>query len=119
MRFFAETVPIFYDLPLNFAQAALGGEMDVPTLDGDFALKVPPGVQNGRIFRIKGKGVAHLNRSGRGDQLVIVHVVTPTSLDGDQKKLFRKLAETLEPATLPKNEKGFFERVKDSFSGRM
>ncbi len=109
---------VIYDLPLNFAQAALGGELEVPTLEGDFSLKIPAGVQHGRIFRIKGAGVTHLHRSSRGDQLVIIYVVTPTQLDKEQKKVFRKLAETLEPATLPKEDKGVFGRMKDSFSGR-
>jgi molecular chaperone DnaJ len=109
---------IIYDLPLNFAQAALGGEVEVPTLDGDQSLKIPSGVQNGKIFRIKGRGAGHLNKSGRGDQLVIVHVVTPTSLDGEQKRLLHELAKTLEPATLPKEGKGFFGKVKETIAGR-
>ncbi|MDD5093299.1 MAG: molecular chaperone DnaJ [Dehalococcoidia bacterium] len=109
---------VIYDLPLNFAQAALGGEVEVPTLDGDFSMKIPPGVQNGKVFRIKGAGAVNLNKSGRADEVVIVHIVTPTSLDGEQKKLFRDLAKTLEPARLPKDEKGFFGKVKDTFAGR-
>ena len=109
---------VIYDLALNFAQAALGGEVDVPTLDGNFTLKIPAGVQNGKIFHIKGRGTAQLNGSGRGDQVIIVHVVTPTSLDGDQKRLFYELAETLEPATLPREEKGFFSKVKGAFANR-
>ena len=113
-----EGADVVYGLPLNFAQAALGCEVEVPTLDGAFSLKIPPGIQHGKVFRIKGRGVAHLNKSARGDQLVIVYVVTPTSLDGDQKKLFRKLAETMGPATLPKDEKGFFGKVKGTFAGR-
>ena len=109
---------MIYDLPLNFAQAALGGEVDVPTLDGDFTLKIPQGVQHGRIFRIKGAGAMQLNKQVRGDQVVVVHVVTPTQLDKEQKELFRKLAQTLEPATLPKDGKGLFERVKSALGGR-
>ena len=111
-------VDTVFDLPLNFAQAALGGEIDVPTLDGYYTLKVPAGVQYGKVFRIKGIGAVRLNKSGRGDQLVVVHVVTPTQLDSDQKKLFRKLSDVLEPAVLPKEDKGFFGRMKDSFTGR-
>ncbi len=107
---------VIFDLPLNFAQAALGGQVDVPTLDGDHSLKIPQGVQNGRQFRLKGKGAAHLRRTGRGDQIVVVHVVTPTQLDKEQKKLFRKLGETLEPAVLPKDDKGFLGKVKKSFA---
>jgi len=109
---------VIYDLPLNFAQAALGGEVDVPTLNGDHTLKIPPGVQHGKVFRIKGMGAVHLNRPGRGDEVIFVHVITPTQLDKDQKELFRKLAQTLEPAKMPKDGKGFFEKVKSAFSGR-
>lgn len=109
---------VIYNLPLNFAQAALGGEIDVPTLDGEHTLKVPAGVQHGKVFRIKGAGAAHLHKSSRGDQLVVVYVVTPSQLDKDQKKLFKKLADSLEPAVLPKEEKGFLGRMKDSFAGR-
>lgn len=106
---------IFYELPVNFAQAALGDEIDIPTLDGDFALKIPSGCQTGRIFRLKEKGVPHLRGRGRGDQLVRVNVVTPEALDGDQKKLFKELAKTLGKARLAHDDKGFFNRVKDTF----
>lgn len=109
---------VIYNLPLNFAQAALGAELDIPTLDGNFNLKIPAGVQNGRLFRIKGSGVVRLNGPGRGDQLVIVHVITPTSMDAKQKRIFHDLANTLGPATLPRGEKGFFGRVKDTFTGQ-
>jgi molecular chaperone DnaJ len=106
---------ILYELPVNFAQAALGDEIDIPTLDGDFALKIPSGCQTGRIFRLKEKGVPHLRGRGRGDQLVRIHVVTPESLDGDQKKLFKDLAKTLGKAKLAPDDKSFFDKVKDTF----
>ncbi len=109
---------VIYDLPLNFAQAALGDEIQVPTLDGDFTLKVPAGVQSGRIFRIKGRGITYLERQGRGDQLVVIHVVTPTSLDERQRAIFQELSETLEPAEVPQESKGFFDRVKGAFGSR-
>lgn len=111
-------VDVIYDLPLNFAQAALGDEVQVPTLDGDFTLKIPAGVQNGRIFRIKGRGITHLERRGRGDQLVVIHVVTPTSLDERQKRLFEELSKTLGPAEMPQESKNFFDKVKDAFGSR-
>ena len=113
-----EGADVLYDLPLNFAEAALGGEVEVPTLDGYFSIKIPAGVQNGQTFRIRGKGVVHLHGSHRGDQIVIVHVVTPTSLDQEQRKLFEELAQVLGPARLPREEKGFFDRMKDIFAGR-
>ncbi|HEY49802.1 MAG TPA: molecular chaperone DnaJ [Dehalococcoidia bacterium] len=108
---------ILYELPINFAQAALGDEIVIPTLDGDFNLKIPAGCPNSKVFRIKDKGVPHLRGSGRGDQLVRVHVVTPQSLTAKQKKLFKDLAKDLEEATLPQEDKGFFDRIKDTFSG--
>lgn len=104
---------ILYDLALNVAQAALGDEVAVPTVDGDFTVKVPAGTQPGKIVRLKGKGVPHLNGGGRGDHLVMVHVVTPHSLTERQRELFRELAKTLGPVQMPKEEKGFFHRLKD------
>ncbi len=109
---------VIYNLPLNFAQAALGGEVDIPTLDGDHTIKVPAGVQNGRIIRLRGKGANHLHRAGRGDQIVIVHVVSPTQLDKEQKQLFRRLSEIMEPAVLPDDDKGLLDRMKSTFGSR-
>ncbi len=108
---------ILYELPINFAQAALGEEVEIPTLDDGFTLKIPAGCQNGRIFRLKEKGVPHLRGHGRGDQLIRVHVVTPESLDDRQKKLFNELAKSLEEATLPHEDKSFFDKIKDTFGG--
>jgi molecular chaperone DnaJ len=87
---------ILYNLPINFAQAALGAEVKVPTLDGETKLKVSPGCQSGTTFRLKNKGIQHLNGHSRGDQLVTVSVFTPESLTREQRQLFEKLAESLE-----------------------
>ncbi len=110
---------IIYELPINFAQAALGDEVQVPTVDGDFKLKIPGGVQSGKIFRLKGQGVPHFRSRGRGDQIVRVHVVTPQRLEEKQRKLLQELAKLLGPATLPdeqgSDEKGLFGRFKDVF----
>ena len=109
---------VIFDLPLNFAQAALGLAIDVPTLDGDFKLKVPAGVQSGKMFRIKGRGITQLNSHRRGDQLVVTHVVTPRTLDDEQRKAFESLAKILRPASLSEDEdKGFMGRVKEAFAG--
>jgi len=108
---------IVYDLPVNFAQAALGDEVEVPTVDGSVMLKVPAGSQHGKVFRLKGRGVPHLRDPGRGDQLVKLYVVTPQSLDAKQKKLFKDLEKTLGKAALPNEEKGFFDKIKGTFSG--
>jgi molecular chaperone DnaJ len=108
---------ILYELPINFAQAALGDEVEIPTLDDGFTLKIPAGCQNGRTFRLKEKGVPHLRGHGRGDQLVRVHVVTPQSLDDKQQRLFKELAKSLGQATLPHEDKSFFDKIKDTFGG--
>jgi molecular chaperone DnaJ len=88
---------IIYEMQANFAQAALGTEMEVPTLDGKIRLKVPAGSQTGQVFRLKNKGIPHLHRRGRGDQYVTLRVVTPDSLTKKQRQLFEELAETLSP----------------------
>ncbi|MDI6815008.1 MAG: molecular chaperone DnaJ [Dehalococcoidales bacterium] len=88
---------ILYELPINFAQAALGAEVEVPTLDGVTKLKVPAGSQTGKLFRLKDKGIPHLNRSGRGDQLVTLFVVTPEKLTEKQRQLLEELANCLDP----------------------
>jgi len=101
-RFFKRNrADIIYDLPLNIAQAALGVEIEVPTVEGKpVVLKVPAGVQSGRILRIKGRGVHVLGSRNRGDELVVVRVVTPSSLDARQKRLLEELAKVL-PAERP------------------
>ncbi|MFA5056165.1 MAG: molecular chaperone DnaJ [Dehalococcoidia bacterium] len=106
---------ILYEVPITFPQAALGDEIEIPTLDGTAPLKIPPGTQSGRVIQLKGKGVPHLRGGGRGDQMVAIYVVTPESLTNEQKKLLSELAKTMGPATMPKKGKGFFNRIKDAF----
>jgi molecular chaperone DnaJ len=89
---------IIADLPINFAQAALGAEVEVPTLYGPTKLKVPSGSQTGRMFRLKDKGVPHLHGNGKGDQMVVIRVTTPESLTKEQRKLFEELSKSLGPA---------------------
>ncbi len=86
-------------LPLNFAQATLGCTVNVPTMDGIYSLKVPPGTHHGRVFRIRERGFPRVNSRGRGDQLVITRLITPEKLDGRQKQLLEELA-----ASLPRSE---------------
>ncbi|MCJ7515319.1 MAG: molecular chaperone DnaJ [Dehalococcoidia bacterium] len=95
---------IFYELPINFAQATLGDDIEVPALDGKVMVKIPAGTQNGKTFRIKGKGVPHLHGRGKGDQLVVARVITPRSIDDDQRRLFEKLAKTLPTAKMPEGD---------------
>jgi len=90
---------ILYELPINFAQAALGEEIRVPSLDGRVDLKMPSGTQNGKTFRFKGKGIPYIDGKGRGDLLVKVSITTPQHLDKNQRHLFEELAKLL-----PRNE---------------
>jgi molecular chaperone DnaJ len=84
---------ILCEMPISVSVAALGGEVEVPTLEGKAALKIPEGTQGGKIFKLKNKGIANLRGYGRGDQLVRVIVETPMHLSGEQKELLRKFAE--------------------------
>ncbi len=110
---------ILYTLPINFAQAALGDEIEVPTVDGKVLLKIPPGTQSGKIFRLRDKGVPHLRGGGRGDQHVYVRVVTPTELSAKERELLEQLrAISKKPnAAHEKGDKGggIFDRVKEVF----
>src|SRR5438094_2430779 len=107
-----------YDLhcsiPVNIAQAALGAEIEIPTLEEPHKLKIPEGSQSGAQLRIRHKGVPHVNGHARGDIVAHLEVKTPTKLTRDQKKLIEQLRETL-PADNQPAEKGIFEKVKDYF----
>jgi molecular chaperone DnaJ len=105
---------LVYELPVNLAQAALGTEVEVPTLDGKTNLKIPAGSQTGQVFKLKGQGIAHLRRGGRGDLLVTLFVVTPDSLTAKQRQLLRELGDSLSPANMPNPKKwqGFWQREK-------
>ena len=111
---------ILYTLPITFAQAALGDEVEVPTVDGKVQLKVPVGTQAGRVFRLKDRGVPHLRGSGRGDQHVLVKVVTPTDLSERERELFEELRHISKKAPQPHEKEksgGIFEKVKEAFGG--
>jgi len=105
---------IWLELDLNIAQAALGDKIKVPTLDGDTELAIPAGTQTGEVFRLRDRGVPFLRRNGRGDQLVMVHVLTPTKLTKKQKELFAELSETLGKEVVHQPEKGLFSKVKEA-----
>lgn len=104
---------ILYDLPINIAQAALGDEIEIPTVEGPVLFTIPPGTQPNQQFRLRGKGVPDLRGGERGDQIVTVHVVVPTELTPEQRILLEQLSESLGSATMPK-ERGFFSKVKDA-----
>jgi len=90
-----EGTSVLFEQPISIVQAALGAELEVPTLDGKVKLTVPEGTQTDAVFRLKGKGIPFLRGGGRGDQFVTVRVVTPKGLNPDQKELLRKLGDTL------------------------
>lgn len=105
---------IILNLDINLAQATLGAEVAVPTLDGEQTLKIPAATQPGKVFRLKGKGVPHLRRKDhRGDQLVVVNVEIPAKLTKEQRELFEKLAATLGTSVQPK-EKGFLDWLNEA-----
>jgi molecular chaperone DnaJ len=85
---------VLYEMPITIVQAALGAEVEVPTLDGKVKYSIPEGTQTGTVFRLRGKGIPNLRGGGRGDQYVTVKVEVPTNLTGEQKDLLRKFAET-------------------------
>ena len=102
-------------MPISFPQAALGTELGIETLDGTETLKVPEGTQSGREFRLRGKGVPHLNAHGKGDLVVEVRVQTPSKLNKQQKELMRQLAESM-PMANEQQSRGLFDKVKEMFS---
>lgn len=101
-------------IPVNIVQAALGAEIEAPTLEGPQKLVIPEGTQSGTQLRIRGKGVPEVQGRGRGDLVAHIIVKVPTKLSREQKKLFEQLAETL-PVDNEPHEKGLFEKVKDYF----
>ncbi len=103
---------ILLDLNVNVAQATLGAEVEVPTVDGPAQFKIPAGTQPGKVIKMRGKGVPYVRGSGRGDQLVLINVAIPSRLSEDQRALFEKLAESLGTEVKP-GEKGFFDTLKD------
>ncbi|MDY3079590.1 MAG: molecular chaperone DnaJ [Oscillospiraceae bacterium] len=94
-RFEREGTSILLDQEISFAKAALGAEIEVPTLDGKVKLTIPEGTQTGTMFRLKGKGVPYLRSTGRGDQFVTVRVVVPKGLNAKQKEALKAFSETL------------------------
>lgn len=104
---------VFCDVPVSFTQAALGAEIDTPTLEGTVKLKIPAGTQSNKRFRLKGKGIASLDGRGRGDQYVTVQVEVPTKLTGEQRQLLEKFA-SIAGESFPQSQ-SFIRKMKDLF----
>jgi molecular chaperone DnaJ len=114
-RFFErDGFDVFCKVPISFSQAALGADIEVPTLSGKVAVKIPSGTQSGRKMRLKGKGISRLGTGGIGDQIIEIHVETPTQLASEQRKLFERLAELEDKQSSPMKNT-FFDKVKDFF----
>jgi molecular chaperone DnaJ len=108
---------ILLNLDINIAQAALGADILVPTLDGEDKLRIPAGTQPGKVFHMRGKGVPHLRRRDqRGDQLVIINVEIPSKLTKEQREIFEQLATTMAKTVKPK-EKGFLDWLNEALGG--
>lgn len=107
---------ILLDLNINIAQAVLGSEIDVPTINGTAKLTIPAGTQAGKVFRMKGKGVPNVRGGAKGDQMVIVNVDVPAKLTAEQRELFEQLAKTLGTEVRPQ-EKSFLDLIKEVLGG--
>lgn len=107
---------IICEIPISFVQAAIGDEIQVPSLEGNVKYTIPEGTQTGTIFRLKNKGIPNVRGYGRGDQYVKVVVQVPTKLNEKQKELLREFAKESGDAG-HENKKGFFDKVKDAFTG--
>ncbi len=108
---------VAFELHISFPDAVFGTNLEVPTIDGRAKIKIPPGTQSGKIFRLKGKGFPEVNGYARGDQLIHVNVWTPQNVTNDEKNILNQL--NISPNFKPqpgKSEKSFFDKVKEVFS---
>jgi molecular chaperone DnaJ len=103
---------LLYPLTINFAQAALGDEVEIPTIDGEpVKVKIQAGIQNGRTLRVKNKGMQYLRSNNRGDLQVMVNISTPTNLTEEQRDLLRRLSQTFRDNGKQDESKSIFDRV--------
>jgi molecular chaperone DnaJ len=108
---------VAYDLHISFPDAVFGTQVEVPTIDGRAKIKIPPGTQSGKVFRLKGKGFPAVQSYEKGDQLIYVNIWTPQHLSSEEKSMLEKLQQSQNFHPKPeKGEKGFFERVREMFS---
>jgi molecular chaperone DnaJ len=109
-----EEYDVLCEVPISFSQAALGSEIEVPTLGGRVSMKVPEGTQSGQKMKLRNKGITKLGGYGFGDQIITIHVETPTKLSKEQKEIFKQMQELEQNSSNPMT-KGFFDRVKELF----
>jgi molecular chaperone DnaJ len=110
-----EETELLCEVPLPFTVAALGGELEVPTLEGRAAIKIPPGTESGKVFRMRGKGVVELGSSRRGDLHVRMRIHVPKKLSAAHRSALEKLAE-LESDAVNQDNRGWFDKVKEMFA---
>lgn len=103
---------VIYTMPISFAEAALGAEVEVPTLDGKVKYNIPESTQTGTTFRLRGKGIPYLRGGGRGDQYVTVRIDTPKGLTKEQRELLRSFDDTFKSSDVSDERHGFFEKKK-------
>lgn len=109
---------VVYELCLNFADAALGTSVEVPTIEGKVRIKIEPGTQSGKILRLRGKGIGDINGYGKGDQLIHVNIWTPKNLSAEERDIVEKFRSSDNFRPQPgKDDQGFFDRMKQFFSG--
>ena len=111
-----DNLNVIFDMHISFPDAVFGANLEVPTIDGRAKIKIPPGTQSGKIFRLKGKGFPSINSYEKGDQLIHVNVWTPQELSADEKVMVEKMKDSKNFQPHPeKNEKSFFTKMKEMF----
>ncbi|HZH95671.1 MAG TPA: molecular chaperone DnaJ [Flavisolibacter sp.] len=112
-----EGLNVAYELHISFTEAAFGTSVEVPTIDGRAKIKIPPGTQSGKVFRLKGKGFPAVNSYEKGDQLVQVNIWTPQVLSSEERHILEKLTNSPNFKPAPeKNQKSFFDKMREMFS---
>ena len=105
------------DLHITFPEAVFGTNVEVPTIDGKAKIKIPPGTQSGKIFRLKGKGFPAVNSYEKGDQLIHVNIWTPQQLTAEEKSMLETMQQSVNFQPKPeKGDKSFFDKVREMFT---
>jgi molecular chaperone DnaJ len=111
-----EGTNVIYDLYMNFADLALGTQVEVPTIDGKAKISIPSGTQGGKVFRLRNKGIPELNSYGRGDQLIHVNVWVPSNLSSEEKRILENLKSSVNFNPDPDHSgAGIFDKVREMF----